>query len=135
MVKISQIRHFWAQIELCLIFRKILQLDKFEEVDSKYDNSFLKFQSQNRHLRNFLSKFRSFCFFTKFFAIRQNWECWFQTWQAFFKLVAQKHPNKTFFVPNLGIFGGFFCKILQIAKIEDTDFKYGNRFSKFLTQN
>ena len=49
-------------------------------------------------------KFRYFCFITKFIAIRQIWGCWFQTWQYFFKIVAQKHSNKTSLVPNLGIF-------------------------------
>ena len=84
-----------------LLFSKNLQLDKLEEVDFKYDNSFLKFYSQNTHLRNF---FPETCFFTKFFAIRQIWGCWFQTWQRFFEIVAQKHLSKTFLDPNLGVF-------------------------------
>ena len=39
----AQIRHFWSQIEtVWIFFRKILQMDKFESADFKYDNSFLK---------------------------------------------------------------------------------------------
>ena len=58
----AQIRHFWSQIEtVWIFFRKILQMDKFESADFKYDNSFLK-------------------------------------------ILAPKHPNKAFLVPDLGIF-------------------------------
>ena len=58
----AQIRHFWSQIEtVWIFFRKILQMDKFESADFKYDNSFLK-------------------------------------------ILAQKHPNKAFLIPDLGIF-------------------------------
>ena len=35
--------HFWSQIQAFLFLRNILQLDKFEYADLKYDNSFLKF--------------------------------------------------------------------------------------------
>ena len=35
------------------VFRKILQLDKFEGADFKYDNTFFKFQSKNTQIRHF----------------------------------------------------------------------------------
>ena len=76
--KITKIRHFWLKTPKSSIFGlklrhflflgKTLQLDKFEEVHFKYGNSFLKFQSQNTHLRNFLSKIQVFLFFHKFFS-------------------------------------------------------------------
>ena len=34
----------------------------------------------------------------------QIWGCWFQVWQYFFKILAQKYSNKAFLVQNLAIF-------------------------------
>ena len=34
----------------------------------------------------------------------QIWGGWFQVWQYFFKILAQKYPNKAFLVPNIGNF-------------------------------
>ena len=56
--------------------------------------------------RIFGSKLRHFCFFAKF-AIRQIWGCWFQIWQQFFQIPAQKYQNKTFFCPKVKDF--YFC--------------------------
>ena len=39
---IVRIREFWSQINRSLIFRKILEIHKFQGADFKYDNSFLK---------------------------------------------------------------------------------------------
>ena len=44
---------------------EILQLDKFEDADFKYDNSFWKFQAKNSQIGIFGTKFRPFCFFPK----------------------------------------------------------------------
>ena len=38
------------------------------------------------------------------FAIALIRGCRFQTWEQFFKILAQKYPNKALLVPNLGIF-------------------------------
>ena len=38
-----------------------------------------------------------------YFAIRQIWGCWFQIWQYFFQVLAQKYSNHTFLF--------FFCEI------------------------
>ena len=40
LVKNVQIRHFWYQILTFLFLHKILQLDKFEGADLKYDKCF-----------------------------------------------------------------------------------------------
>ena len=51
----AQIRHFWSQIEtVWIFFRKILQMDKFESADFKYDNSFLKILSPKHPNKAFL---------------------------------------------------------------------------------
>ena len=42
-----QIRLFWSQIQALLSFAKVLQLDKFEGPDFKYDNVVFKFQPKN----------------------------------------------------------------------------------------
>ena len=42
--------------------------------------------------------------FSRNFVVRQIWGCWFQTWQKFFKTLAQKYLRKAFLVSNLAIF-------------------------------
>ena len=76
---------------------------------------FFKFQSKNTQVRHFWSKipsrhfvqgifwpkFRNF-WFSRNFAIRQIWRCWFPTWQyCVFQIPAKKTPNKTFLGPNI----------------------------------
>ena len=86
-----------------MFLHKILQLDKFEGADYKYDNILFKFQSKNTQIRRFSPKIKSFHFFTKF-RIWQVWGCWYQIWQYSFQILAQKYRNKAFLVPNLGNF-------------------------------
>ena len=42
LVKNTQKWHFWSQIYPFLFLHKILELDKFEAADFKYENNFLK---------------------------------------------------------------------------------------------
>ena len=42
--------------------------------------------------------------FSRNFATRQIRGCWFQIWQYYFQISAQKYPNQAFLVPNLTIF-------------------------------
>ena len=73
--KNTQIRHFWSQIQVFLFFRKILQLDKFEGADFKYDNSIFKILAQkypnkaflvkNSQIRHFWFQIQAFLFFRK----------------------------------------------------------------------
>ena len=51
----------------------------------------------------FVSNLRIFIFAPNF-AIRQIQKRWFQIWQDFFQILAQKYQNEAFLVPNLGIF-------------------------------
>ena len=51
----------------------------------------------------FWPKFKHSCFSWNF-ANRPIWGCWFEIWQQFFRILAQKKQTKRFFVPNLGIF-------------------------------
>ena len=53
---------------------------------------------------------------------------------VFFKILAQKYPNKANLVPNLGIFV-FSRKNLQLDNFEGAGFKYDNIFLKFLPKN
>ena len=50
----TQIRHFCFQIQELSFFHGTLQLDKFEEADFKYDNSFFKFPAQRYPNKVFL---------------------------------------------------------------------------------
>ena len=56
LLKNTQIRHFWSQIQAFLFLHKILQFHQIEGADFKYDNSFLKFQP-------FLSQIQTFSLF------------------------------------------------------------------------
>ena len=149
MVKSTQVRHFWSQIQAFLFFHEISQLDKFEGADFKYDNVVFKFQPKNTKIRHFWSKVWNFCFCTKlcsktnsrmriwimtilfsnsspkmrkwgifgskfmdfylalYFAIRNIWGCWFQIWEWFFRILAQKYQNKAFFCPKCIFFLNF----------------------------
>ena len=62
--KNTQIRHFWSQIQAFLFFREILQLDKFEGADFKYDNIVFKFQPKNTKMRHIWSQIQAFLFFS-----------------------------------------------------------------------
>ena len=72
--KNTEIKHFWSKIPKCGSFgpkfrhfiHQILQLDKFEGIDFKYNNRFLKFYCKNTQAGIFGSKFRHYCFFVKF---------------------------------------------------------------------
>ena len=46
MVKSTQVRHFWSQIQAFLFSHEILQTDKFEGADFKYHNGIFKILAQ-----------------------------------------------------------------------------------------
>ena len=52
---------------------------------------------------------------------------------SFFKILAQKYPNKALFIPNLVIF--ILHEIFHFEKFESADFKYNNSFSKLHPKN
>ena len=79
---------------------------------------------------NFGPKFRYFCFFTKFYKFEG---VGFKYDKNFSKNLAQKHPNKAFLVPNLGIF--LFSQNLQLDKFQGGDLKYNNVVFKFQPKN
>ena len=62
LVKNTLIRHFLSQIQAFLFLHKMLQLDKFEGIDFKYHNSFLKFQRKNTQVRYFWCQNQAFLF-------------------------------------------------------------------------
>ena len=63
LVKNTQARHFWPQIETFLFFREILKLNKFEGTDFKYDNIVFKFQPKNIQISYLWSQVYVFLFF------------------------------------------------------------------------
>ena len=130
--KNTQIRHFWSQIQVFLFFRKILQLDKFEGADFKYDNSIFKILAQkypnkaflvkNTQIRHFWSQIQVFLFFRKILQLDKFEGADFKYDNSIFKILAQKYPNKAFLVKNSQIRHFwfqiqaflFFRKILQL---------------------
>ena len=67
------------------------------------------------------------------FSVRQIRGCWFQIWQKFFLILAQKYPNKAFLVPNLGIFL-FWGGNLELDSIRRCLFQIWQYFLKILAQ-
>ena len=53
--KISKLGIFGLEFRDFYFFNEILQLDKFEGTDFKYDNGFLEFQSEITQIKKFLS--------------------------------------------------------------------------------
>ena len=56
LVKNTQISYFSSQILAFLLSREILQIDKFEGADFKYDDTFFQIFAQNTKIRRFWSK-------------------------------------------------------------------------------
>ena len=63
--KNTQIRNFWSQLQAFLFFHEILQLDKFEGADFKYNKIIFKSQPKNNQIRHFGFKFNDSYFCTK----------------------------------------------------------------------
>ena len=87
------------------VFRKILQIDRFEDADSKYGNSFFQILTQKYPTKIFLVPNLSIFIFS------QN-----------FQIPVQKYRNQVFLVPNLRFL--VLHQTLQQDKFKDADFKY-----------
>ena len=68
-------KHFWCQIYTFSLFDEVLQLDKFEGPDFKYNIFFQNYCPKIPKQRIFDPKFRHLDFFSPNFAIRQIREC------------------------------------------------------------
>ena len=94
-------------------FRKILQLDKFEAADFKYDNSIFKILAQkylskaflvkNIQRKHFLPKIFAFLFFHKILQLDRFKGADFKYDNSFSNIIAHKYPNKAFWVKNTQI--------------------------------
>ena len=107
----TQARHFWSQIQAVSFFHKILQLDKFEGADLKYDNSFLEILALKYGNKSFFVPNLDIFIFSRNFGLANLKVLISNMTIAFFKILTPKHPNKTFLVTNFGIFIFFtkFC--------------------------
>ena len=103
----TQLRRFLSLIQVFSFSHKILQLDKFEGSDFKYDNIISKRQ-QILKSGIFGPKFNGFAFAPNLVS-RQ------------IQIPAQEYQNKAFLVPSLAIFALFLWKILQLDKFEGVD--------------
>ena len=97
------------------VFRKILQIDRFEDADSKYGNSFFQILTQKYPTKIFLVPNLSIFIFS------QN-----------FQIPVQKYRNHVFLVPNLRFL--VLHQTLQQDKFKDADFKYDNNFLKLMSK-
>ena len=101
-VKNTQLKHFWSKIQK-FFFRDILELDKFQGADFKYDKIIFKFQHSWSQIQAFLL-FREIMQIDKFEGADFKYDNSTEMWQQFFKILAQKYLNKVFSVPNLDVF-------------------------------
>ena len=69
---------------------------KYEGIDFKYDNSFLKLQPKNNSIKAFLVPKLGIFILTRNFPIRQTWGRWLQMWQYFFKITKQSTQIQKF---------------------------------------
>ena len=133
LVKNTQIRHCWSQIEAFLFLHKILQLDKFEGADFKYGNSFLNFQPKNIQNHTFLVSNLDIFVFSRNLPSGEYEGADFKYDNNFFQIPAQKHQNKAFLVPNLKIL--ILHQTLQQDQIEGADLKHDNNIFKLQPRN
>ena len=136
MIKNTQIRHFWSQIQAFLFFREILQLDKCEGVDLKYDNVTFKSQAKIPKLGVFGHKFRHFCFSVKFCKQKNLRVLLSKITMVFLNFLPKNTQIRHFLVKNTQIRQfwshiqafSLFHNILLLDKFEGADFKYDNIF-------
>ena len=61
-VKNTKIRNFWSQFQAFSLFHDILQVDKFEGADFKYENIIFKFQTKKSRITHFWFQIETFFF-------------------------------------------------------------------------
>ena len=88
---------------ILIFFHEILQLDKFEGADFKYDNSFLKFQPENNQIRHFCSQVLAFSISHDIFQLDKFKGADFKYDNSCFKF-QPKILKYGIFSPNLRIF-------------------------------
>ena len=84
---------------LSCFVREILQFNKFEGGNFKYDNSFWKFYPKNTQTKSIgyqffeilVQKYPNKSFWNDVEQKFGIWRCWFQIWQYLFKLLAQNY--------------------------------------------
>ena len=124
---------FWVpNLSLSIFFsHEIIQLDKFEGADFKYDNIFLKFQPKSTKIRHCWSKFWNFYFCTKLCSKTNSWTViWIMT-----IIFSYSRPK----IRKLGIFGSkfkdfYFAVYFGIRKIWGCWFQIWEWFFRILDQ-
>ena len=66
--------------------------------------AFFKFDPRKTKIKHFLVPNLGILIFSRNFASRHIWGCWFQMWQYYFQISFQKYSNKAYLVPNLRVF-------------------------------
>ena len=125
---------FWAQIQAFLLFHDILQLDKFQGADFKYDNILFTFQPKNTQLKHFLAQISVFLgFLCKILQLNKLEGADFK----YDNIALTLRPKNI----QISIFGPkfrhccFFEKYLQLNEFEGADFKYDNIVFKWQRKN
>ena len=120
--KIPKFGIFLSQILAFLFLHKILQLDKLEGIDFKYNNSFLKFCRKNTQTGTFGPKFRHYCFFVKF-CKQTNLRVMISNVTIAFLILQPQNTKLWHLWCQIQAFE-LFHNILQLDKFKGSDFKY-----------
>ena len=111
-----------------LFLRKILQLDKFEGANFRYENSFLKFQPENTQIRHFWSKMQAFSLFHEILQLGKSEGADSKYDNIIFKF-QPKTTQVRLFWSQIQVFL-VLRKVLQLDKFVDADLNYDDSFFK-----
>ena len=107
----SQINQFHTTIWAVSFFNEILQLDKFEGADFKYDNIAYKLQSKYLQVRRFWYQIYAFFIFSRILQLDKVESSNFK-YDNVFKFEHKKIAKKGIFVPKFRNFC-FFLKLFN----------------------
>ena len=132
--------HFWFHIQPFLLFFQIFQLDIFEGVNFRYNNTPLKFKLQNNKISHFCSQIKAFQFFPQILQIDKFQGADLKYDNSIFNILPQKYTNKAHLAKNtqIGHFWSqifaflFFLQTFPLGKFEGVDFKYSDIVLKWL---
>ena len=85
------------------LLKKITKFEEFEVTDFKCDNRFSKFWLKNTQISQFWCQICAFLFFMRNLEFEFHGAD-FKYDKRFFKVLAQKYPNKPFYLKNCGNF-------------------------------
>ena len=119
-------------------YSHVLQLNKIEDADFKYDNIVFKFQPKNTQIKHAGSQIQPFLFFCSFFPKILQLDKFdgvdFEYHNSIFKFLPQNTQIRYFWTLTWALFH-VFHESLHLDKFEGADFKYDSFVFKFQFKN